>query len=82
MPACHGTKQRPCHMSFARGLDKMPLGDADKHSIHGRTENGWKQVVDSRMSMLPGVSLSTAVKLFCRPTEHLGSSDALMSVLL
>ncbi len=42
----------------------------------------WKQFVDNRLLMLPEVLLSTAVKLFCRPTEHLGSSGALMSVLL
>ncbi len=37
MPACHGINLKPCHMSFARDLDRMPLRDADNHSIHGET---------------------------------------------
>jgi len=35
MPACHGIKLRPCHMSLARALKQMPLRDAKNHSIHG-----------------------------------------------
>jgi len=32
MPACHGIKIRPCHVSLARALKQMPLGDTNNHS--------------------------------------------------